>query len=177
MNTSTNDVDLFSGIRLYAVEKSSISFSTFLKNKATKSDGYSCIFCELRDHLFATTNIIENEQETEISDSGIIHASYSTISMVQCNILYNKPGKGKVFYQYSGTISCDNCSIGIDQEGSVTTKNPAASLQFIDPNEFLQLESCYSNAINKVTTNQFFNLKGCIKLFKTIQQILLFSVN
>ena len=143
VNVSYNEVFSTSGIYINNPSISYISFSSFRNNKATGSDSYSsiCIYCYSKTHQMTNTNIIENNPQG--SSFGIIYTrNLAILTMKHCSVFGNCNNDiGKVFDADSGSITCDNCSIGSDQKGSFTTLN-TASESFINYYEYLELDEC-----------------------------------
>ena len=90
------------------------------------------------DYKMENTNIIENTQTG--SRYGIIDVDNNAkLTMIHCSVYGNSP-VSQVFYITSGSITCDNCSIGSDQKGSFSTIN-TASESFINYYEYLELDN------------------------------------
>ena len=83
------------------------------------------------------------------STSFITTEGSAKLTMTHCSVYVNLPNSN-VFWNTSGSITCDNCSIGSDQKGSFST--PSAT--FINQYSFLNLGEC----------------QGTIEIWKTPKQ-------
>ena len=142
MNVSNNAIDAISGIYIDHPTISSISFSSFRNNNASR---HTCIWCQLEEHQMTNINIIENSQKSTTSDAGIIRSNSATISMTHCSIFGNEPGSGFIFYGTSDSlkITCSDCSIGLNQiNNSYFAFEDPPSVLFINTYEYLNLDEC-----------------------------------
>ena len=116
VNVSNNVANSYSGLRVFNPSISSILFCSF-KNNTAAGDPYSyvCLDFLFNSHKMNHTNIIENNQQS--LTYGIIYtASLAELTMSHCSVYGNcNNKKGKVFYVSSGVITCNYCSIGLDQ--------------------------------------------------------------
>ena len=137
VNVSNNIAYQTSGVLVFNAGSSSFSFCSFRQNIVTT---YSLIYCQQSSSTtIRKTNIIENTQEGP--DNGLIYAESTSMKMIECSILGNTPNKGKVFSSTRGRISCDSCSIDINQNQDIITMNPPeySSINYYD---FLNLGDC-----------------------------------
>ena len=145
VNISNNEVYRYSGIYIWNPSLSSISFSSFINNKATGSNGYICIDCQYNKHQMNNTNIIENNQQS--SDYGTIYVYSSTLVMRHCNVYRNrKKGAGNVFTTNDGNITCYDCYIPNDQKEQSSSESvkftEESSKSIINSYSFFVLDSC-----------------------------------
>ena len=136
-NVSNNKVSGISGLYIAnPTVSSSVAYSSFRNNNSSTS----CIRMNRFENKITDTNVIDNDQISDLRGYGIIQASSSDLTMIHCSIYGNTPGN-KVFSSDYVTIKCYDCSVGVDQTGNVTHYKPPKE-EFINYYAFVQLEGC-----------------------------------